>query len=255
MDRARIKACLISLGLMALTLAGLIASGTGSFDNDPGIRLALPDTLNGYRGFDVLFCQNDQCGYSLDAPPGHTPAACPRCGGKLDRKGLGEQALLPGDTQIIRKNYVKAGVPSLLAAIVVSGNQRRSIHRPQACLVSQGSVVLNEYPLKIARATGHPLTVSLLNLADRNSLNQRGQIRHSMFAYWFVAHDRETASNNLRTLQTAWDGIVHNTRRRWAYIAIATDGEPKGDDLTRLETFIQALAVPLTPDVKPQKKP
>jgi hypothetical protein len=255
MDRARIKACLISLGLMALTLAGLIASGTGTLDNEPGIRQSLPDTLDGYRGLDVLFCQNDQCGYSLDAPPGNTPAACPRCGGKLGLKGLGEQSLLPGDTQIIRKNYIKAGMPPLLVAIVISGNQRRSIHRPQACLVSQGSVVLNEYPLKIDRPNAPPLTVSLLNLADRKSLNQRGQIRHSMFAYWFVARNRETASNNFRTLQTAWDGIVHNIRRRWAYVAISTDGQPKGDELTRLETFIRALSGQLAPDARPQEKP
>jgi hypothetical protein len=54
--------------------------------------------------------------------------------GKEVAATMGELATLPKDTQITRREYSDSGGDRIMASIVLSGGEKRSIHRPEVCL-------------------------------------------------------------------------------------------------------------------------
>jgi hypothetical protein len=61
------------------------------------------------------------------------------------------------------------------------------------------------------------------------------------FAYWFTDGTHETARHLVRLFLTAWDGIIRNERRRWAYISVAVPNNRSQDSLPELKEFIAKL--------------
>ena len=55
-----------------------------------------------------------------------------------NRISLGERQILPADTRILKRNYLRGDGLQLSATVVVSGKSRLSIHRPEMCLPGQG---------------------------------------------------------------------------------------------------------------------
>ena len=58
--------------------------------------------------------------------------------GKVIAATPGEIATLPADTQIVRREYLDSAGDRIMASIVLSGGEKRSIHRPEVCLPAQG---------------------------------------------------------------------------------------------------------------------
>lgn len=219
MQKARYHAGLIVLALVLLTSACLLASGRGHAGADPAIRLELPDRLLEFTGTPVLFCQSDQCARSFTWPDPSKPHLCPVCGGALDVKAAGEKAMLPADTCIIRRRYSQPGGASYLVSIVLSGSERRSIHRPQVCLIGQGFRITSQHVVRPAGADRRLAVMKLSILPPAASL-QRGEPPEA-FAYWFVGGTHRTPYHFMRIFWTAWEGAVHNSRSRWAYVAVS----------------------------------
>jgi EpsI family protein len=138
-----------------------------------------------------------------------------------------ELYILPKDTTFARKTYGDAGasrIDRILCSIVLSGAEKRSIHRPERCLPSQGWRIESSQTESIPLESGHTLEVTALLLNKPATLSNGARItRRSYYVYWFVGKDITTAHAYQRILMTNWDLLVHRVNQRWAYVIVSAD--------------------------------
>lgn len=236
---------IVVCALLVLEAFVLALTPAARVDDAIGIRPELPDRFGPYVGDDIRFCRDQGCVQkSLRLSQLENPKACPTCGGELDEWSAAEQYWFPADTRVIRKEYRSAAGQSFFVSIVISGAERRSIHRPEVCLASQGNSFPASHTVSVPIAGRPPLVISLLDLTRKSTGESSG-----CFAYWFVTEGRETHRHLERLFWMAWDNLIHNTRRRWAYISISTGRAPDGDrHVKALSDFIARLYPYLLPE-------
>jgi len=136
-----------------------------------------------------------------------------------------ELAILPSDTTFARKTYGPPGaspIERILCSIVLSGQEKRSIHRPERCLPAQGWRIESSRTETVPLASGRQLATTALLLERPITLPDGSSIQlHSYFLYWFVGQNVTTASHTERILLTNWDLLVHRVNQRWAYVTIS----------------------------------
>jgi len=218
--------------------AMVFKTGVAASD-EAGVVLALPDEVADWRGVDLLFCPDRNCGGQYTRAQAGDPPVCPRCGKPLDTMNYAERMLLPDDTGLVRKFYQRpGGADALHATIVLSGDDRSSIHRPQVCMTAAGHEIVHERVIRVPLAgREQPLEIMVLDLARQVTREDGSQVNEfTFFAYWFVGRDRETASHVARMAYMAYDRIVHGISHRWAYIALFGARDP------RSEAHLQTIA-------------
>lgn len=161
-----------------------------------------------------------------------------------------ELGILPKDTTFARATYGPLDAPRIeriLCSIVLSGSERRSIHRPERCLPAQGWRIDSSQTESIPLESEHTLQVTAL-LLDKPVTLSNGQpfTLRSYYLYWFVGKDVTTAHQYQRILMTNWDLLIHRVNQRWAYVIVSAnitkDWRPDGLDpdqtLAELKQFI-----------------
>jgi exosortase len=138
--------------------------------------------------------------------------------GNLDR----EHRLLPADTEFAKKVYLDAAPTPINCEIVLSGAERSSIHRAEACLLGQGWIILNDREVNVALATGRTQKARLLSLTKVRD----GQRLLGYFLYWYVGADRTTDDTLSRILLTSWDQLTRGVNHRWAYVTVNSELGP-----------------------------
>ena len=201
------------------------------FDRQYPVKTELPENIGSYLGFNIYHCQSEACQKSFRARDLIESGVCPECGGKLETVSLAEHQLLPKDTTILHRSYKSLSGLEFNVSVVIGGHERRSIHKPQVCIVGQGNTITGQHPIRVPVGEGRELDVMLMEI-NRSKL---------YFAYWFTDGKTETARHLTRLFRTAWDGIVHNKRRRWAYISISVVNARGADSLPELKRFISLL--------------
>jgi hypothetical protein len=162
-----------------------------------------------------------------------------------------ERLILPPDTEFARKIYRSAVGDEILFSIVLSGAEKRSIHRPEACLPGQGWTIRSGRVEEIPLEGGGMLPV--MNLALQRQVQiQDGRIipLRSFYFYWFVGNGTVTPYHWRRVLLTSWDRIFEGKTHRWAYVivtAMVTEGlKPMGrseeETLKMLRDFTGKMA-------------
>ena len=220
--------------IAALSIAAwamVFKTGVASSD-EAGIVMRLPDQVETWSGVDLLFCPNRDCGGQFSAADLPAAPLCPKCGAPLGNMNWAERAMLPADTGLVRKYYSIPGQPSgLHATIVLSGDDRSSIHRPQVCMTAAGNEIVHERVIQIPlEGRTKPLEVMVLDMTKPTQREDGSPASYnSFYAYWFVGKDRETASHIKRMLWMGYDRIIHGVSHRWAYIALASDRNPTSD--------------------------
>jgi len=141
-----------------------------------------------------------------------------------------EKVWLPPDTEILKRAYIPRGVGSpeeawrkaILATLILSGTDQRSLHRPQVCLDSQGWEVEKQEVAPLV-VNGKPLEVTDLHLLrlDRQRDGSLKRVR-AHYVYWWVGKDRTTPSTLWRSVYSVWDNMVHNRNSRWGYPSVHT---------------------------------
>jgi hypothetical protein len=167
-----------------------------------------------------------------------------------------ELFILPKDTTFARDSYGPVGMPHgplrILCSIILSGAERRSIHRPERCLPSQGWRIENSHTETVPLASGRNLEVTALLLGRPATLSDGTPItRRQYFLYWFVGKNVTTPYQTSRILMTYWDMLVNRVNQRWAYVIVSKDisqswspnGESPEQTLAELKQFIQ-VSVP-----------
>lgn len=148
--------------------------------------------------------------------------------GKVIAATPGELAILPADTQIVRREYLDPAGDRIMASIVLSGGEKRSIHRPEVCLPAQGWSMRGGKVEKLALADGSDLEVMNLSLVRQVEVgpgDRRNLYAH--YLYWFVGKNVTTPNHWHRVFLTSYDRITKNLNHRWAYVivmSIVTEG-------------------------------
>ena len=227
------------LGVRLFVIAAFAVSAwaliykTGVANTDEaGIVLRLPAQVADWRGTDLLFCPNRNCGGQYVPAQLEDPTTCPRCGAPLGNMNWAERSMLPADTGLVRKYYERPGHrDGLHATIVLSGDDRSSIHRPQVCMTAAGNEIDRERVIRVPlESRAEPLDIMVLDMVkpvqreDGTSGNYS-----SYYAYWFVGKDRETASHLVRMAWMGYDRVFRGVSHRWAYIAMSGARVPGSD--------------------------
>ncbi len=157
-------------------------------------------------------------------PPENIPLEnCPDCGAPLFSVSLGEIINLPPLTPIFHKIYTRPGHPDISVNLVFSGMERRSIHRPQVCLVSQGNRIFNEIVFRADNGIQKDFPLELLeaHFGRRDSNGQMTSNNSFVYAYWLFNPERETTSQYSRFFHMILDNCFRNYRPRWGYASIS----------------------------------
>ncbi len=229
--------CWATLVLAGACFAAVSLTPPPTMEPDTFIAAALPAQVDRFTGQTPWFCQNAQCLASfnekdLPAQAGDPPR-CLRCGQPLARISLGERQILPADTRILKRNYLRGDGLQLSATVVVSGKSRLSIHRPEMCLPGQGFNIQSSQVRELDLGGGRHLRVNVVTAA------RAGQ-RPIGFLYWFVSPRGETPSHWRRIFSDVWDRSVHNRLNRWSMVTVF--GNLPVDDPEAFGTIQQFVA-------------
>lgn len=142
--------------------------------------------------------------------------------GKSAEISESEKVILPADTQISKSLYSSLGGEQINCQVVLSGGEKRSIHRPETCLPAQGWTKKTSETIPIKLEDGRTLEVTKL-VISRPVEVQPGVRKEltSLFLYWFVGKDITTPHHWYRILHTDWDRVVHGVSHRWAYVIVS----------------------------------
>ncbi len=207
------------LAMAGITAAICLSGGELEKGTVAGVRLDLPAIVGGYYG-------------------------------ERQDITLAERTMLPLDTEFARRLYHSFDGESINCQIVLSGGEKRSIHRPEVCLPGQGWTIRSGMPVEIELPGRSPMTAMRLDLSRsvERADGSRFELQ-SVFLYWFVGADKTTAHHWHRILLSSWDRVVHGVHHRWAYVivsATATQGlQPNGRDVeatfTMLKDFVREM--------------
>ena len=132
-----------------------------------------------------------------------------------------EKAVLPADTEMVRRLYGNKEGDVLVCTIVLAGGAKNSIHRPQVCLPAQGWQIDSEVNVPVILANGDVLTVRSVS-AHRSGEQTYGKpvTRRALYVYWFVGKNQTTPSHWTRIFLGSWDRVFYNLNHRWAYVSV-----------------------------------
>jgi hypothetical protein len=231
------------IGLMALTSLALALTVDVRVSDVAGVKAELPDRVGDWTGHALRYCQAATCQQEFSAENLASQEVCPACGGKLGHMSFLEARLLPQDTVLAKKRYTNSAGRALFASIVLSGRERASIHRPEVCLVGQGSEIVDQSILAVPVADRPTLKVKVLDMLHRRGgPGAASSLSYSYYAYWFVGHGRETPEHWQRMFWMASDRVLHGIAHRWAYIAVAGPrAEGSGEYREQARAFIGDL--------------
>ena len=230
---------LFVIAALAATAWALVFKTGVANSDEAGIVMHLPDQVGPWHGVDLLFCSNRDCGGEFIADQLAGQTVCPKCGAPLGAMNWAERAMLPPDTGLVRKYYTRPGSPDgIQVSIVLSGDDRSSIHRPQVCMTAAGNEIAEQRTIRIPLAgRDQPLEVMVLDMARAYTRPDGTPATYSSYyAYWFVGKGRETASHITRMLWMGYDRVFRGVSHRWAYIAMS------GGRLPGSEAHLQAIA-------------
>jgi len=166
----------------------------------------------------------------------------------------GEKTILPKDTEMAKKQYQSVSGRFLSAQIVLSGGEKRSIHRPEICLPAQGWTLESGKVIPVKLSNGKELEVMRL-MARRPIVLKDGSKTEieNVFYYWFVGKNVTTPYHLKRILLTNLDMVFHNINHRWAYVVVSAPVLsgliPGGNDLKQTDAMLDNAVRELAPEI------
>ena len=239
----------MSAGLLLAALALMPTAGRIRNSDIAPVQAEPPPRVGEWTAERVRYCHQAGCRKEWRGASA-AGEICPACRGPLHSLSFLEFSLLPRDTSLHKAVYVATNRPSFVTSIVISSRERSSIHRPEVCLVGQGSELVHAFVHESPRAEGPPLRVTVLELVRRvpRADGEATEVP-TYFAYWFAGpRRRETPSHYTRMAWMAYDRVVRGEASRWAYIAVG--GSRSAQDrayLGELDRFLRELAPSLAP--------
>lgn len=178
--------------LLPLATLGICAGTDISFQvAEPGVRLHLPLSLGDYQGRE----------YDMTAS---------------------EKNHLDPGVKLVRNLYSSSTGRQIMSTVILSGFEKRSLHRPEVCLPSQGWTVTDRTPVTLRLADGREITVMMVRIF-RDAEPQPGtRIRsRAVNFYWYIGSDGTTCPDHYEHVFLSYfDSVFRNVQHRWAMASI-----------------------------------
>jgi hypothetical protein len=244
---------LILIGLMIIAALALAFTVDVTLSDKAGVVMKLPAALDGgWVGDELRFSHNAENPKQYQVSQLELPNIDPVTGDKLFTMSLAEYDALPHDTEFLKSIYTNDAANQVFVSLVLSGRERDSIHRPERCLVGQGSTIVNQHfwnvvmpqVIEVPLEGREPLKVAVLEtIRNYRGADGERKVYHGYYAYWFVGQGRETPSHYMRMLWLAWDRVVNSVSHKWAYVVVAGDrmDEKSKDYEQQITEFVQKL--------------
>jgi exosortase/archaeosortase family protein len=178
----------------------------------------------------LSYCYNQDCmmvSRYRDGTP--APNKCDYCAStEVHAYSLAEHNILPKDTRILRAIYDFGPEGEYTVSVVVAGQSRTSIHRPELCLPSQGKVF--ESAIKEI-LPGVEMVCGELRSKENANFSAGG------FAYVYLNAKGATVSDFERVVGDTFERAWHCRIPRWAMMTISSDNvnfkTPQGEALLK----------------------
>jgi len=156
--------------------------------------------------------------------------------------------VLPRGTTFLRRWYRgpadgDAFTRDVLVTVVISGADKRSIHRPERCLPAQGWHVVSRGTWAVPLAAGTRRNLDVTRLVVR-SVQRKKQGEQIVF-YWFMSSERLTGSNLRRLLWGWWDRVVRGVNTPWAYALLISPAKGSLGETSREMAEFSSHLLPL----------
>ena len=146
-----------------------------------------------------------------------------------------ELEMLPKDTTFGRRRYWMPQSRFVDVSVVLMGQDRTSIHKPQFCLTGQGWNIDETEVVQLKIDRPHPYELPAMKLTSSlqikddagNPMTIRG-----IYVYWFVAENKLTASHDERMISMAKTMLRTGVLERWAYISYFSHCLPGQEEQT-----------------------
>lgn len=152
----------------------------------------------------------------------------------IDIASRAERNILPKDTRIMRAAYQFSFDEVYVVSVIVAGQHRQSIHRPELCLPSQGNVFDSHYREILP---GVPMICGELRSAGQAAATVGG------FAYTYLNARGATVSDMKRVVGDTIQRALMNKISRWSMITISSPTTnfktPQGEE--KLRKFMEKL--------------
>ena len=178
------------------------------------------------------------------------PMTLPSFVGQPEEPNSVEKERLPSDTEFAKAEY-RSPVTSdasrdvVHCTVVLSGAERKSIHRPEVCLQGQDWKLIDSRVVNVDMGGGRSLAVKDLFIERVAAMKDgRQSTVRAHYVYWFVGSDVTTPSHAERVWLTLWDNIARNINHRWAYtsmMSLVTENIPVADSGQRQRNSQQTL--------------
>ena len=155
---------------------------------------------------------------------------------------------LPSDTTYGRRRYSFPDKTWIESSVVLMGQDRTSIHKPEYCLPGQGFTIDLREVVTIPIQQPHIYDLQVMKLTtSKTALDRNGRevpVR-GVYIYWFVA-DGKLATHHLDRMWMMTKGLLsEGVLQRWAYVTYFAICNPGDEDATfdKMARFI-AESVP-----------
>ncbi|MEO6183530.1 MAG: exosortase-associated EpsI family protein [Verrucomicrobiota bacterium] len=159
-----------------------------------------------------------------------------------------ELTMLPKDTTFGKRRYwIPNTLQNVDVGVVLMGQDRTSLHKPQFCLVGQGWTIEKTEKVNVKMERPYPYELPMMKLTASIRLkDDSGALVtvRGIYAYWFVADKKLTASHNERMVSMAKNLLRTGTLERWAYISYFSRCYPGNEEETfnEMKKFIAKSA-------------
>lgn len=192
------------------------------------------------------------------SPPGvemHLPLSIASAQGQEFPMTQRERDGLAADITLSRNGYIGAEGQQWIATIVLSGETRRGLHRPDVCLPGQGWGIMDRQVVPIQLPDGRAIYAMMLRVyrdikdpASDQLIRQRG-----INLFWYQGYNGVTTPNYYKhVFDTYFDSIFKRLNHRWALVSFFTqlpdsrtdslDGMAEAKALLDLQQFIGDVA-------------
>jgi EpsI family protein len=154
-----------------------------------------------------------------------------------------EREVLGHDTEFARKTYSSGRGDSVLASIVLAGQDMMTgIHRPERCLIAQGWEIGNQSKRVIdVPVIGRLETTRLHNVKHFRDADGRSVPVDSVCYYWFVGHTDRVATHGERVWLDMRDRVLKGYNQRWGMVMISAEIKKNREKFGRDEQQTDAL--------------
>lgn len=165
-----------------------------------------------------------------------------------------EKDLLDEGVRLTRIAYLSAPSRLILATVILSGFEKRSLHRPEVCLPNQGWTVTDRTPMQIHLEDGRDIPIMMMRIFRDVEPQPGVRIRtRALNFYWYIGSNGTSCADHYEHIFLSYyDGVFRNTYHRWAmasiYVPLPEQRVGQEDpilELTAMEdarTFISKLA-------------